>query len=371
MNKIRTNIFPLFCFGIAFLFLGSYHLFFENEIQNILNGETNTWSNTIIHWFYPRLAVERHRFSQEFFLAKTHDVFYRGFYIFLFFGFLSLSGINNNTIHQKWMDFWNQTTTKTNIKLLNKIYLSFLLLFTWDLGFDIYELQAAAESFYQPVFILKLLHIGFPTIGFSILLLLVFYGSIIWSLVKSNRKWTMLVSIVLFIYFESLLNSFEKVDHGLSTFIYGGIGLFLTNLINQHRSVQLKWPILLTQLWIALCYLFAGIEKVTTTGFDWVVSHSLQGFLVAHGTPVGIWLAQHEQLCTFVMILTLFFQFGFISIVFNKKSLLPVLFMGVCFHWGTTLFLGINQFINPWVISYIFFIDWDKVVLFISKKTTK
>lgn len=368
MNKLKQNILPLCCFVIGLLFLVSYQLFFEEQVNNILNGHASSWANSLINWLYPRFTVEIHRFSSSFFLSKTQAVFTRGACVFFLISLVSALIINVSTISEKWNSFWSQSTSSTTINYLNKIYLAFLMYFTWDLAFDLYELQAAAKFFYQPVFILKVFQINFPPLWLSSILLLVFYGCMVWSFVNKQRKWTVSLVALLFIYFESLLNSFGKVDHGLSTYIYGGIGLVFINWTNQNKTNKLKWPVLLTQLWICLCYLLAGIEKITTSGIDSLLNDSLQNFLLAHNSTLGLWLADYNFVCSLLMGLTLVLQLGFISVLFNRKLIFPFIVLGICFHWGTTLFLGINQFINPWIVSYLFFINWEKLDLFISKK---
>jgi hypothetical protein len=367
MIKFRANILPLFCFLIAITVITSYHFFFKAEIVALLDGKTSSWSTQIIHWVYPRLSVEQHRFTTSFFLEKTAMVFYRGTGVFIFLGTFCFVLINNPWLAKKWNCFWEQDTNRRGNQILNRLYILFVLFFTRDLIWDIVDLQAAALFFYKPVFIHKILGLGFSSIPWSVLLVGLFYLSLIASFFDKLRNWTFLFAMLLFVYFEGLLNGFEKLDHGFATFFYAGFGLVISNFVSRPSSTKVfpKWPILLIQLWVCLSYFLAGLEKLTISGVNWMFSvHSIQSHLVALPTPLGLLVSESVFLCWIIMVFTISLQFGFISVLFNKKLVLPILLIGVSFHWGTTLLLGINQYINPWIAAYIFFIDWSTISIF-------
>ncbi len=355
MNKLRQNIFPICCLLLAMVVLLSYALFFENEITKILNGNPSSYSEQLIKWIYPRFSVEKHRFSYSFFTQKAQFVFYRGASVLFAFSVLSFLIINFNKVSTKWNSFWSQTTKNTNT--IHRLYIAFMLFFTWDLAWDLTELQSASVFFYQPVFLHKLLHLGFPSTSLAFALLFVFYSTLILSYFNRHRQYTFTIAFLLFIYFEGLLNGFQKIDHGLATFSYAGAGLVLVHFSKSSNS---KWALSLTQLIVALCYFLAGLEKITTSGLSWISGETLQGYLIAHHSSAGLWLAQYPFLCQLVMLFTLFFQLGFMAMLFNKNWVVPILIIGIGFHWGTTIFLGINQFINPWIVVYLFFVDWEK-----------
>jgi len=365
MNKFKKNIFPLTCLFLGLLAPISYYLFFRFEVNIILSNSPSSWSEHVIEWFYPRFYVEKHRFSTSFFLEKTALVFLRASGFFLIMSLISSIIINTPKVSVKWNNFWEQYTNQRNLNWLNRLYILFIIIFTYDLAWDIINLQTAAVFFYQPAFILKLFGLGFPTIITATVLLSVFYTSLILSFFEKYRQWTFLLTILLFIYFESLLNSFQKIDHGFASFIYVGIGLSLSNFINHtSNKIKHKWPILLTQLWICLCYLLSGLEKLTISGFDWLSIQTIKSHLVSHHTILGLFISESPIACHLVLLVTILIQFGFIAILFNKKLIMPILLIGIFFHWGTTLALGINQIINPWIAAYIVFIDWKNISLY-------
>ena len=372
MNKLRQNIFPLICFFIAISTITSYQWFFKEEIVELLNGKTTSWTTQIINWIYPRFLVEQHRFSTNFFLEKTAMVFYRGTAVFFLLGTLTFAIINTEWLKTKWNSFWNQETNQTNIQRLNRLYIIFVFFFTKALIWDIIDLQTAAPFFYQPVFIHKILGLGFPSVPLTILLLFLFYSALLFAFFNKFRRWSFLISTCLFIYFEGLLNGFEKIDHGFATFFYTGFGLTISNFVcdaTKNKQVP-KWPILLTQLWICLSYFLAGLEKITISGLDWMFSiHSIQSHLIALPTPLGLIISEYDSICFVIMFLTFFVQFGFISILFQKRLTATILLIGISFHWGTTLLLGISQYINPWIAAYIIFIDWSCIPLLLKLKS--
>ena len=369
MNRLHKNILPLFFIFLSISTIASYNLFFREEITFILDGKVSNWSTVIINWIYPRFYVEQYRFPSEFFLAKTELVFYRGVSVLTIFGAFSFALINNHWFTRKWNNFWDQKIDHRNIHILNRIYIMFVLFFTKDLYWDIIDLQTAAIYFYQPVFLLNLLGLGFPSVLATILLLLTFYITLGLAFFNKSRKWTFCIAICLFVYFEALLNGFQKIDHGFASFFYTGFGIALSNFItNTLQEKAGKWPILLTQLWVTLCYFFAALEKLTISGVNWFFStHSIKSHLIALPTPFGLFISDYDWICTVILYITMITQFGFITILFNKKLILPILIMGTFFHWGTTFFLGINQVINPWIAAYIIFIDWTKLSLLKKK----
>ena len=79
-------------------------------------------------------------------------------------------------------------------------------------------------------------------------------------------------------------------------------------------------------------------------------------YIELHQAPIGLWLLQFEALIAILPFGTLFFQLGFISIVFYPKLRWVFLPMGILFHWGTFALLGVGWWIHPWQVAYLFFL---------------
>ena len=140
----------------------------------------------------------------------------------------------------------------------------------------------------------------------------------------------------------------------------------------QHAEVFFKsWALRLIQVIIAFVYFISGIEKMMISGFSWLQPESLKAYIYLHQMPLGILLSKSDALCILFSVFTLTLQLFFPLILFTKKYKWLFLSGGILFHLGTLYILGIGHLFNPWIITYIFFIDWTREGLLIENYFNK
>ena len=120
-----------------------------------------------------------------------------------------------------------------------------------------------------------------------------------------------------------------------------------------------KWPRLLVILTIGLAYFGSFYCKFMTSGFQWINGYTLQSVLLKaqHIKPLsyGGWLAeQNFYLIWFLNISVWLFQSTAFIGMFIKKTRLIYAVMGIVFHVGVLLFMGI--LFVPFHYFYVVFV---------------
>lgn len=363
----------VYFFGVSYvIFLGVvafvYVFFISPQVEALFLQEAHPIFQAIVYAIYPRLEVESQRFSADFFLSKADQVLGRFVAIGLIVVCVSVLLLKVKTIKVAFNSFWWSSISGFQCLFLVRIYCVALVGFTWDWSYLFYQLHQI-NVFYQPTFLLKVLHLPFP----SLYTLWFLYGiMLISSILVISQKKPILFSIstiLLFIILQGYLISFHKLDHTYSTFIYAGFLIpfvqFEYSRCNQTQGKRVAaWVLVLMQLGIALSYFFSGLEKMLIAGGQWFQPENMRYHFQVHPTDWGLYLSQSDAFCISLAVLTIFFQLGFISIVFFKKLRWTFLPAGIIFHMGTYVLLNIGWYWSPWIFVYVFFINWD----FLNKK---
>jgi len=134
---------------------------------------------------------------------------------------------------------------------------------------------------------------------------------------------------------------------------------FLIRETKQDYPIQSSWPLQWIRIVIASTYLLAGLEKLFTSGSDWLAPETLRGYLFLHQSSLGLWISKFPLVIILVSTLALAFQLGFILIILFPKRKLWFLSAGIGFHFGTVLLMDVGDFLTPWIFVYLFFVDWS------------
>lgn len=306
-------------------------------VIDLYAGKASDTLTEIVQWIYPRFFTEKHRFEVTFFLAKADQVVFRFW--------LVLVGI------LYFYPCLPQPKENTSIDIRFCYYFTFLaLFFTWDWYIELSNLYEA-RFFYQPVFLLKLCHLPFPTREASLGLCILMWGSALG--VSWAGKWRVHCAVVfvgLFIVLQGYQFSFHKIDHHFALFSYWAV------LMPFLLSGALPFSIL--PFVIALPYTIAGIEKIAVGGLAWFMPYTLRGYLRLHGEVWGLWVAEYIWLCGVLSILTVLFEIFFITVVWFRWAKWVFLPAGVLFHILTYLLMGVGAWLHPWWLCYGVFL-WN------------
>jgi hypothetical protein len=127
---------------ISFCRTGSY--------CSCLGGKAPGWFNEAVAGFYPRFAVEKHRFDVAFFISKADQVIFR-------FCLLQLGLIGFTAVYTYWLPFrcriqtcWNIHVPVRQVYWLKVLFYLILFFFTYDWLYYI-NLVRPAAVFYQPL----------------------------------------------------------------------------------------------------------------------------------------------------------------------------------------------------------------------------
>ncbi|QHT67527.1 hypothetical protein GXP67_13270 [Rhodocytophaga rosea] len=355
-----------------------YYMLFRNLVEAAYQNQAPAWFNNLVQAIYPRFTVEKHRFDIHFFLQKADQVVWRfyGLQVMVLAGLYSFRFLPG--FRTRFIDFWQRPVSVMQVRILSIVFYSGILFFTYEWYGYLSELSKA-KAFYQPLQLLRLLHIGFPAPTLLLILCIMLWLSCVAVILNFKPVISASITTFLFILLQGWLYSFEKLDHTFSTLTYAAMIMpFL--IYEQYKSIELNqkwlsgWALQLICVCIALAYLLAGLEKILISGWHWIDSDTFRSYIYLHQAPLGLEIAKSQWLCKVLPALALLFQIGFIGILILRKFIILFLIAGVGFHIGTYLLLGVGGYANPWIFVYIFFIDWDKLsipdTILTSKKSS-
>lgn len=338
-------------------------LVLEDWIKSFFANNAPKWFEHLITLIYPRLAVERHRFEVDFFVLKANQVVLRflivNIFLLIIFYWWNISASFKQTIQT----YWNKEIAVQKVEFLRKSYAVILAWCVLDWAWT-FETLDKIKVFYEPVFLLKILNLSYPSLWFfwlsnGVLLLCCFC-------IFFDKKSLLcsIISAVLFFLLQGYLMSFHKIDHTYATFNYC---IAIMPILLYHNKIahssnqpyQKKWALTLIQVMIVSAYFMAGVEKLLIGGFAWFSPQNLQTHLILHETPLGLWVAQYTWLCVLLSICAVLFEIGFLGILFFEKYKYFFLTFGVLFHLGTLFLLDAGGFPTPWTLVYIFWWEND------------
>ncbi|HEY8401799.1 MAG TPA: hypothetical protein VIK89_11075 [Cytophagaceae bacterium] len=356
--------------GLCLLYLATL----REMVVDLYHGQAPVWLNDVVIKLYPRFDVEKYRFDLTFFLNKADQVIIRSTVVSVLAISFYLAIQLSNNISTKITTYWNSTIPASRVRYLRIITAILFIYFSWEILWDMEKL-IAIKAFYNPIPLYKILHIPFPSYTGIIIIYSVLMLSAVCLLLNYFPVATSSIAALLFILVQGYYFSFEKVDHGYSTFMYAAMVFpFLLAEYNKAKTMgdahQKGWPLQLILVLISLVYFLSGMEKLTISGLNWIDAVTFKTFLLLHEAPVGMAVAKIDWLCILLPACALLFQLSFfLNLVLTKYRWLFLL-IGISFHWGTVLLFGISSYINPWILVYAMFIEWEKVAAMLAQKLT-
>jgi len=357
MNRKNTLVFVPVVLILALCLC--YELTLRPLITQAYVGDAPEWFETAIKFLYPRFEIEKERFDVTFFLSRADQVLYRFTVVSIIFSTVFYLVKTSATFQIKLNDFWNRETSKKNIAVLRVLFYLSLIYIFYDAYTDLILLYNA-KAFYKPVLLLRLLHIGYPAHIQSLLIFIGYAGSCLLVVFNVLPVLFSVLSAAFLILVEGLFFSFEKIDHGFAPLTYAAL-IFPLLLYQVKKTDDEKvngWPLRLITVCIALVYLMSACEKLLLSGIKGISMESFRLFLHLHNTPLGLIMAKNNLLCTLLPGMALLFQATFVLILFFPRLKVFILSAGITFHVMVYLLFNIGALVHPWVLSYMFFIDW-------------
>lgn len=287
-----------------------------------------------------------------------------------------------------WQRYWFAPASLTDLGV-SRIALVAIILYLN--GTTRYLRVATVDpALWQPVALLQVLGIGQPSVAMVQWMTWVSDALLVAAGLGVAARPALLAAFPILLVLEAMGNSVGKVTHAVIPLLYAvaffGLGpsdrgfslgamwrragrarrTGLESLPPSRTSDMARWPLDLLFIELAAFYFFAGVSKLRDAGPAWMDGYTLQYHLLFKGTASGAWLAQYLSLCAGLSILVIAFELGApLGVV---RRLRPVVLAGgLCFHLGTTWFLGISFW--PVAALYVLFVPWSRLGRAIARTT--
>ncbi|NIK72965.1 hypothetical protein FHS56_000451 [Thermonema lapsum] len=328
---------------------GMYGWWLRPQVQAFLwTGE----ANIVSYWvavFYPRFAIERHRFDASYFLFLADQIVLRAGLV-----------ITAIAIWEAWQRRGQRAFCRiiplSEVGYFVRYFAFVLLLYTYDWCYLFYNLSFFV-AFFEPLGFVHFLP------AFSLPWLWSLWGVMILTALRAlylGRGSFLPAS--LFLVLQAYLYSFGKLDHTFAPFTYVCLLMPWWEVAcwraqKKGFSFCSATPLLYMQVAIAFCYVQAGMEKLLLGGSAWWNANHLRTFLLVHGQATGRALAASpDLLLEAASVLVLLWQLAFVGVL-HPKSRLFFIFTGFLFHLANYLFLGVGWWLHTYVWCYPFFFD--------------
>ena len=297
-------------------------------------------------------------------------------------------GASSRRITAAWQRYWFAPASLTDLGV-SRIALVAIILYLN--GTSRYLRVATVDpALWKPVALLEVLGIAQPSVAVVQWMTWVSDALLVAAGLGVATRPALLAAFPLLLVLEAMGNSVGKVTHAVIPLLYAvaffGLGpsdrgfsieamwhrartaqrAGLGPLPPSRTSTMARWPLDLLFVELAAFYFFAGVSKLRDAGPAWMDGYTLQYQLLFKGTASGAWLAQHLALCAGLSILVIAFELGAPLGVFRR--LRPVVLAGgLCFHLGTTWFLGISFW--PVAALYVLFVPWSRLGCAVARAT--
>lgn len=300
-----------------------------------------------------------------------------------------------------WNRYWFAPTSLKRLAIFRILVLGFLIVDSLDLQIPgcIEGLKNASPEFYKPLLLFRILNLSPPSSPFTLdilhLLLILFA---VGGMIGFITRFSIFVSLALYVYIIGMWWSFEGIHHSEEIFIFAMTALLLSPCgkvlsvdellarvkeskkrgeFQRNRPENLEsefalWPIRLVQVLIALIYFNAGFWKLKLAGPSWADGVTLQFHLIRHYflgqyvSELGFVISQYPTILKTLSVLTLVWELGFPIILIVPKLAWIWLPMGLLFHIGTGFTMD-TWFFHFWFL-YVAFINFESFGSWIKGK---
>ena len=196
--------------------------------------------------------------------------------------------------------------------------------------------------------------------GLYVLLHLMLLG----ALFGFAQRVTCIVSGLLLIHFaplESILWVPNPYLHGLTI---PALGLLVFGFAGPRETR--RWPLLLTQVFFAQIYFFAGYSKIFTSGFSWIDAENIRRYLLMLTQFLGFdrhsisyAFVDHPTICLLIAWTAVVFDMAFPIVLFKPATRWVILPLAMIFHIANAVLFHV-VFQETGLL--LLFVNWRPVV---------
>ncbi len=276
-------------------------------------------------------------------------------------------------VRSGWQSFWFRPEYPLALCICRiGIYGMF---FVWIASPDVALCVPLSKIYWHPIsFYIVLNPHGPPTVECLHWMQAVWRISVITSLFGMCTRLSTFVACVLGIYLVGIPYNLGKINHdtavacisvAVMAMSHCGRMWSLDQLVAYLRgkpfdltpSAEYRWPIQMMRVVICSVFFGAGLNKLRTSGLDWITSENMQLNLLHFATPVGLWLLRYPLLCHCLAAFTIVVEFLHpLSLVSNRLALFWVP-AGVLLMVG--IYLAMDIWFLPFIVAHVFWVPWN------------
>jgi len=183
------------------------------------------------------------------------------------------------------------------------------------------------------------------------------------ALVGVYQRTTCIISGILLIHFAPLETILWTPNPYLRGFTIPGLGLLAFGFAGSQETR--RWPLLLTQVFFAQIYFFAGYAKLFQSGLAWMEPSNIRRYLLFlnqflgfDGSAIGYVLAASPIVCGFMAWAGLLFDLAFPIVLFKPATRYVMLPLALFFHIANAVVFHV-MFQNT--VLLLLFVNWDGI----------
>ncbi len=170
-----------------------------------------------------------------------------------------------------------------------------------------------------------------------------------------------ILSALLLVHFAPLETILWTPNPYLRGLTIPALGLFVFGVAGGRE--RRRWPLVLTQLFFAQIYFFAGYSKLFTGGFGWVTASNIRGYLLMLNqflefprTQIGYALAPYPLVCAGMAWAGIVFDLLFPIVLFKPSTRRFMLPLALLFHIANAVVFHV---VFQDTVLLLMFVNWE------------
>lgn len=308
------------------------------------------------------------------------------------------------SLRNHWNHFWFEAASPDNLGLCRIILFGTMFLFyvlvpslfpSWGLLENFAPWGTVSHVFWNPVWLISVLHISAPSAQLLDVIQIVWRASLLFSSIGLFTRVSTALSSALAIYLFGIAASFGRIHHMEHVVVFSflimafsrcGDAWSIDALIRKwranrsHRPVdpvemsgEYTWPVRMIWVVITLIYFAAGIAKVRHSGFAWITSDTMSHILIWHSyhaasadplTHWGLMLSRSAVASRMLAACGMGFELAMPLVLFSKRVRYVLIPCMVAMQMGIALMVGPNFY--QMILCQLLWVPWDRVVVYVT-----
>jgi hypothetical protein len=284
---------------------------------------------------------------------------------------------------KRWNEFWYAPGRAVDLGMCRLLF--FGALFLWQVNHDFSPWGGYSDVFWMPIWVFDRFDI--PLLSPAVIgwLQVIWKGALLLSAAGLFSRPAMIVAFGIGSYLMGLPHNFGQTQHfdtlvvfasGALAISRAGDAVSLDALIaerTERRRLaepwEYMWPIRFVWVAMALIFCAAGLSKLRTSGFEWVLSDNLsllllrQQYHLSDGEPLtnwGIWVANHQWVARSMAAVSVSVETMFPLVLFSRTARMILVPAGLAFLIGIRTLMGPT--FEQFMMCYVFWIPWHRIL---------